>query len=329
MLSLQKTFAKYSGWLRGLKAVYVINNWLNSQHLQHNRSLYKKFGIKKSIYAPIGSQDFKSTGGELPWLDQPDAQAALKAHPAFATFPAEIQQQLLHFIDEGYLILKRFFSEEAIDRLNTDMERLLQQRKVDFNYTGKKIMESFRVSEIANREFFRNPQLLDLLNFILGKNVIPFQSINFIAGSEQRAHSDSIHMTTEPKGYLIAAWIALEDIHEGNGPLFFYPGSHRLPYVTTADYPSGNTRFMIGKDSNRRYEDKIAQVIQENHLQKKHFLARKGDVLLWHANLLHGGEPIRQPGSTRKSMVAHYFTEGVICYHEMSQRPALLEINNG
>ena len=50
-----------------------------------------------------------------------------------------------------------------------------------------------------------------------------------------------------------------------------------------------------------------------------------GDVLVWHANLLHGGGPILREGATRRSMVAHYFCEEVICYHEMTQRPALLE----
>ena len=38
-----------------------------------------------------------------------------------------------------------------------------------------------------------------------------------------------------------------------------------------------------------------------------------------------GGSPITRPGATRKSMVCHYFVEGVICYHEMSQRPALMK----
>lgn len=327
MVSLRQLFGKYSGWLRSFKAVYAINNLLNSKHLQHNAALYQKYGLKKSIYAPIGSSDFKNTNPELPWLDQANAKETLIAHPDFATFSSDIQAQLLHFVDEGYLILKNFFPEESVDRLNEDMARLLQQRAVDFNYTGKKIMESFRASEVANREFFRNPRLLNLLNFIMGKKVIPFQSINFIEGSEQRAHSDSIHMTTEPKGYLIAAWMALEDCYEGNGPLFFYPKSHRLPYLMTPDYPSGNTSWLIGNESNRRYEDKIATIVSENQLQKKHFIAQKGDVLLWHANLIHGGEPIRDKGTTRKSMVAHYFTEGVICYHEMSQRPALLEIS--
>jgi ectoine hydroxylase-related dioxygenase (phytanoyl-CoA dioxygenase family) len=167
--------------------------------------------------------------------------------------------------------------------------------------------------------------VLSLLSFLLGRRVVPFQSLNFTEGSEQRAHSDSIHMTTEPPGYLIATWIALEDIAADSGPLFYYPGSHRLPWIMTPDYDSGNTAYTIGSDSNRHYEDRIEQLIREHGLEKKLFLPKRGDVLIWHANLLHGGSPIARAGATRRSMVCHYYAENALCYHEMSQRPALIQ----
>ncbi len=47
-------------------------------------------------------------------------------------------------------------------------------------------------------------------------------------------------------------------------------------------------------------------------------------MLIWHANLIHGGEKITRENSTRKSMVVHYFAEDVIKYHEITERPALL-----
>ena len=50
----------------------------------------------------------------------------------------------------------------------------------------------------------------------------------------------------------------------------------------------------------------------------------KGDVLVWHHNLLHGGSAIEREGATRRSMVAHYFGEGALCYHEITERPALI-----
>ena len=53
------------------------------------------------------------------------------------------------------------------------------------------------------------------------------------------------------------------------------------------------------------------------------FLAKKGDLLVWHANLLHGGEKVVDQNSTRKSMVLHYYANDTVCFHEITQRPTL------
>jgi ectoine hydroxylase len=322
---LQRFFQKYTGVLRSLKAVYVLNNLLHAGRLKANRALYRRYGLQKSVFGPLGSADF---GGQhhpdLPWLDRPGALERLEADAGFAGFAPEVRGQLRRFVTDGYMILPGFFPEADTAALNDEVERLLRTGRAGYNYTGRKIFNLPETSALADRHFFRHPEILRLLTFVLGKPVIPFQAMNFTLGSEQRAHSDSIHMTTEPPGYLIATWIALEDCEADSGPLFYYPGSHRLPYVTTEHYDSGNTAWTIGANSNRRYEDKIDEVIRENGLEKQLFLARRGDVLIWHANLLHGGSPITRPGATRKSMVCHYFAEGVICYHEISQRPAIL-----
>jgi hypothetical protein len=37
------------------------------------------------------------------------------------------------------------------------------------------------------------------------------------------------------------------------------------------------------------------------------FLAKRGEVLIWHANLLHGGEPVQARTCRRWSQVIHYF----------------------
>jgi ectoine hydroxylase-related dioxygenase (phytanoyl-CoA dioxygenase family) len=169
-----------------------------------------------------------------------------------------------------------------------------------------------------------DPQLLALLELILDKPVLPFQTLNFIRGSGQRAHSDSIHMTTYPLGYLVAVWIALEDIHENSGPLFYYPGSHKLPYLLNDDFGNISTGWMLGNREYTDYEDVIANLILKKGLQPERFLPRKGDILVWHANLLHGGEPIVDPELTRKSMVIHYFAHDVIKYHEITERPSLI-----
>ncbi len=326
MPSLGKIFSKYTGDLRSIRLFYFINNLLNARKLRHNKKLYQEMGLHKSIYSSIQSKDFeKSTPTtEIPWLDRPNAREALLNHPDYMTFDSATREQLLHWIENGYIILKRFYAKEETEELNREIERLLARKDADFNFTGRKIMNGHEVSPIIDT-YFRNKRIVQLLNFIMGEKVYPFQTINFVQGSEQRAHSDSIHMTSEPKGYLVATWVALEDTDDQNGPLFYYPGSHKLPYIMSTDYNSGNSRWRIGKQNYKRYEDKIEEVVQQNNLKKAYFYAKQGDVLIWHANLIHGGSPIKNEERTRKSMVSHYFCEDVVCYHEISQRPALLE----
>jgi ectoine hydroxylase len=315
---------KYTGILKALKPLHTFYNFINRDKLQHNRTLYHQFGLKKNIYTSIGSSDFKKHSTEIPWIDKPNALDKIAQNTDFQRFKPEIQAQIIHFIENGYMILRGWISPETAEDVNIEVDRLLGNKQVDFNFSKKKIMMAHEQSKRIDA-LFRQKELLDLLSFLMGKKVIPFQTINFIEGSEQRPHSDSIHMTTEPQGYLIAAWWALEDCDEGNGPLVYYPKSHRLPYLMTENYDSGNTALMLGSDSNRRYEDAIEATIKKNNFKPSYFHAKKGDILIWHANLIHGGTKILRKGSTRKSMVAHYFTEGVICYHELSQRPALMK----
>jgi hypothetical protein len=324
MKTLRERFGRYTGMLREFKLAYTLHSWLNRDKLEHNKSLYPEYGLRKSRFAPLGKSDFPDTHPDIPWLDRPDALDRLTTDPVFKQMDAQQQAGIRQFVEQGYLILPAFFAAEQVDRLNGEIDGLLRDQTLQFNYSGRKVMDAFRYAPAAD-DFFRDPRLLALLDFMMGKKVVPFQTINFLRGSEQRAHADSIHMTTFPEGYLIAAWIALEDIQPGTGELFYYPGSHRLPFISTQDYPSGNTRWRLGPYSNRMYEDKMEEVLAGSGLKKQTFLAKKGDVLLWHSNLLHGGSPLLDPESTRRSMVAHYYCEGVICYHEMTQRPALLE----
>ena len=98
-------------------------------------------------------------------------------------------------------------------------------------------------------------------------------------------------MTTYPLGYLSAAWIAFEDIHPDSGPLVYYPGSHKLPYVFSKDVGLGE--FDLKREGygpyHQKYEPYIQDLIAKHHLEPHYFHARKGDTLIWHANLLHGG----------------------------------------
>ena len=48
----------------------------------------------------------------------------------------------------------------------------------------------------------------------------------------------------------------------------------------------------MGEKTYGDYENYIEELVKKHKLKKEVFLAEKGDVSIWHANLLHGGERI-------------------------------------
>lgn len=321
---IKRLMDKYTGQLRSWKWVYWVNNLLNRDKLQHNQQVLSRMGLDRNLYKSIGTKDLPHSD-ELPWLDQPDALEKMKTDPVFQKFGQEEQDGLVNFVQNGFLVLKGHFLQSSIDQHNEVIRQLRKDDEIYTNYGGIKMMDVHQHDTFIDSEFFRNPRLLELIQFIFRKKVIPFQTIHFQLGSEQKAHSDSIHMSTYPPGYLVGVWTALEDIGKDQGPVFYYPGSHRWPYVSCEDYQSGNSRYRLGMKSYRNYEDYMAEKIQQSGLEKKLFTAEAGDVLIWHANLIHGGSPMIDKEKTRRSMVGHYYADDVFCYHEISQRAALID----
>jgi ectoine hydroxylase len=308
--------------LKKLKPLHWIYNLLHYKAVKHNKAAYKKYNLHKPLIASVSSKDFPDKESKA-WLDIQDSVLAAPQKPAFQQFSPGIQQQILSWSANGYMILERLFSAGTCDKINNEIDTLLKKGKLSFNNSNK-LMFANRKSGFI-KSITRDKTLMSVLEFILGKEVVAFQTINFFKGSEQRAHSDSVHMTTYPLGYLIAAWIALEDINDDNGPLFYYPGSHKLPYLLNNDFNTGETALTLGQKEYTDYEDVTEDLLKQHPFKKTSFHARKGDVLVWHANLIHGGAPILNAELTRKSMVIHYYATDVIKYHEITERPSLIE----
>jgi ectoine hydroxylase-related dioxygenase (phytanoyl-CoA dioxygenase family) len=67
-----------------------------------------------------------------------------------------------------------------------------------------------------------------------------------------------------------------------------------------------------------KYEPYIKDLLVKNACKPAYFHAEKGDVLLWHANLIHGGSRRRDLQRSRKAMVCHYFVKGAVTYHDLA-----------
>ncbi len=306
--------------IRTFKLPYIVYNFFNKKKLRHNISLYKKFGIDKSYYSSISSKDFAN----LPSDRRKVKYSQLSETDFYKNLTAEDQNSVLEFDEKGFLVLRNFLTEEIVDQINDEIEKLMKAGTVKFRYGGK-LMFVIHHSEIV-KNIGNDKKLLEFLSVLMDGQAKLFQSINFINGSQQKTHSDSIHMTTYPLGGLLGVWIALEDVDENNGALHYIPGSHKLPYFLNSDYDNEGSAFKIGNKSYKAYEEFLEGKVKELGLKKEIFRAKKGDLLIWHANILHGGEPHTDKTRTRKSLVYHYFDEESVCYHEVTQRPALFEL---
>lgn len=158
-----------------------------------------------------------------------------------------------------------------------------------------------------------NAGVIDLLGKLYGRPAFPFQTLNFPVGTQQDAHSDSAHFSSLPERFMCGVWLAMEDIDAAAGPLFYYPGSHRWPVISNALI--GRRGF--GSDL-ASAQDPFAPAWQAMcdaaGAEQEVFLARKGQALIWCANLLHGGSRQTDPRLTRWSQVTHYYFDDCIYY---------------
>lgn len=163
------------------------------------------------------------------------------------------------------------------------------------------------------RAIATNEVILDLLSKLYGRRAFPFQTLNFPVGTQQEAHTDSVHFSSLPERFMCGVWLAMEDISADAGPVFYLPGSHRWPMLTNAMIGRRGYGSALGSA-----QDPFAQgwraLCDLNGARREPFLARKGQALIWTANLLHGGSHQADRRLTRWSQVTHYYFDDCIYY---------------
>jgi ectoine hydroxylase-related dioxygenase (phytanoyl-CoA dioxygenase family) len=272
---------------------------------------------------PVYRREQFPAAGPAPWLDRPDADAAIDRRLAAGELTAEEADWCRKWARDGYLILEQFYAPPVLARSWTAYEAAIAEGRVTppdepffkgDTRPGRLANVHFEIPEMDEMLF--EPRMRRLMSLLFGAPALPFQTIVGHKSSRQLEHSDSIHMTTYPLGYLAANWIAYEDAHADAGPLVYYPGSHKLPYLMSQELGIPADPDYAGYHA--RYEPAVQALIREHGLTRHVFLPKAGDVLLWHANLLHGGSEVTDPHRTRKALVCHFFAEGAVCYHDLT-----------
>lgn len=236
---------------------------------------------------------------------------------------------------DGYVILRRFFSMEQVDAVNALIDRLWSERaeltapitidtELETERTRRRLLRDtpaearrlpYKINDLyleygLIRDMALAPELCDVLRRLFHGSPLVCNTLNFEHGSQQTQHIDNFYMPSRKFGGMLASWIALDPVDGDNGPVSYYPGSHRIPPYR---FSHGGLRAVDAEmEDCRRY---ITRELESRGLEPVTFSAEPGDVLIWHSQLLHGGTGIRDAGRTRRSMVTHYFRQQDYRHH--------------
>lgn len=226
---------------------------------------------------------------------------------------------------DGYVILRNAISDSLIDAANSDIAKFRKtcgETKDEHGYGGR--IGLFHTQSSNSLKIALNAKVQDFLRWAFQDEPVLYGSLTFEAGTEQNAHQDAIFFHTEPNNCMAGAWTALEDVHADAGPLFYISGSHRWGLMraeaVNEAYPdharlitdaraSGKTlpeMAQLAAKSGEYWSELLKKKIGLENSVSEPVLIKKGDVLIWHAHLVHGGLPRVRRELSRRSMVVHY-----------------------
>lgn len=265
------------------------------------------------------------------WIDQANVRDLIAGRLEIGNLDMQDAAVLTAFVNDGYVKLPDPLPAPLIDRAEEALEAAYSGQMGELLFEcpavspGRHCTWSDRIRNSPSKAMDIHWWSAAIRNVIFGEPVTRFlhliferpalasQTLGFYRGSGQPFHQDSAYVPYSLPLQFVASWIALEDVAAGAGELQYWVGSHKaLPEYT---YPGGHRNVFEslrnGTDQAsvsaavRGHEKQIVEKARARELKREAFLARRGEVLFWHADLAHGGAPISL-NRTRKSVVTHY-----------------------
>ena len=192
---------------------------------------------------------------------------------------------------DGYAIIPSFLSDSLIDECVNE----LYIKNKFYN----KIIDGWKAIDIIGKIAFYKNIYRDLYEH----KMVPIKTFNYYKSSVQDLHVEQILFCSEneEKNTFGLLWIAFEDITMENGPLIFYPGSHKFPFYNMQDLDLKPSKY-------EDYTKKISLIIKNSNMKPEYGLIKKGDALLLHPNLIYGELKPTNSMLTRKSMLIYYYS---------------------
>jgi phytanoyl-CoA hydroxylase len=243
--------------------------------------------------------------------------------------PYDLREKLEFWRENGYVVLEKVLPPHWLDLFWNEVEDTIEnhekhtatglvyqfneQKPTQLKNIPKELLKGIgsRINDYHNtsigaKRIMTHRHIVTFLKAALAPELTAFQSLVFKYSSQQPTHQDFPWVTSNIPSHLAAAWIPCEDVHADSGPLFYYPGSHKIPKFNFGR--TGILKKDISLFNPIQFSEYLDKTCKEHGIEKKVLLIKKGDILIWHGGLAHGGSIINNPAMTRKSFVCHYST---------------------
>ncbi len=243
-----------------------------------------------------------------PWVESPFFKQELARKPTLTAAEVEL---VTRYHTYGYATLENVVSDDLAERVKREAQGLFRPDIEEGYASYYRVHDAWHTSPAVKDLALHGP-IISALRLLYGREPVPFQTLNFLYGSQQANHSDAILFNSLPARFMCGVWVALEDVDLESGPLFYYPGSQRLKEYYVQDFhdPGKDPDDFFGQ----RYPGFVSELMATEGFQREQLRVKKGSALIWSSNLVHGGMPRLNKELTRWTQVTHYFFEDCIYY---------------
>jgi ectoine hydroxylase-related dioxygenase (phytanoyl-CoA dioxygenase family) len=283
----------------------------------------RRTGVPLVVDGVCDSADYDYADASLTaWFDRPaqEVDAYLQGLETDGRATAEEIAALRHFVDNGYLVMPDVVDAAHLARLNEALDDAVANKVEGYEWGSSQRLHNLHTRYPAIQELWLHPRILRMLSLVFDGPARPCQSLTYVFGSQQEHHQDTVHLTPFPAGRMCGVWTALEDVQTDSGELMVFPGSHRLPrvYMDSVGLPKVQEDWAPFQ---HQVVGRWTEFIERERLGRIPYRPKAGTVLIWHENLMHGGEPRKDLSKSRRSIVGHYFAQGSIVYFDSSGVP--------
>lgn len=224
----------------------------------------------------------------------------------------ELQQITFDWRYKGFTVLE-LITEEECDLINDELSRLRKERTGTESPDGKIWGEwdpfayPHKLSLLLEK-YFAHPKILEAVEYLMDGPIDGMQDWCYFKppGQLGRDQHQNAFYTKCGHNEIINTALALDNHDEGNGAVWVYEGSHRLP-ILPIEVDQERVKTNPAFWNNERGKPCI---MPEGHdFRKLEGVLKKGQVVLLHSHNVHGSET-NNSNRMRRNLLGGYLKRG-------------------